>query len=268
MDQEATGFTTYLAAIGNERLLSHAEEIILAQATQAGDTRARERLITANLRLVVAIAQHYAHQCDIPLEDLVQMGNIGLLHAAHRYDPALGNRFSTLAIWWIRQAITRAIADVGRLIRVPVYLQTSARKLRAAQASKQEVDIAELGISPTTLAHIAAIPKRLLSLDQPIGEEAETTLGDLLPAPEPGVVEQAETAALREALQQAFTRLNPREQCILSLRFGLETGTPLTLKQVGEHLGLTRERIRQVEVKALSKLRTADVAELVGEWLV
>jgi RNA polymerase primary sigma factor len=226
--------------------------------------RAREKLIEANFRLVMAIANKYRGS-TLPVSDLVQEGNIGLIRATDKFDPSRGFRFSTYATWWIRQAIQRAIADQGRTIRLPVHIW---EKVSAMTRVSQEL-FQELGRKPSTeeiasrmhttpdkIGQLMNVSQQPASLEKPIAEEADASLADFLPdrdAPEPA--EMASQSLLREEMREAMRSLTPREERILQLRYGLKDGQAHTLEEVGERMGYTRERIRQIEREALRKLR-------------
>ncbi len=227
--------------------------------------KAKEHLIKANTRLVVSLAKRYIGM-GLPFLDLIQEGNIGLIKATERFDPSLGNRFSTYASWWIRQSILRALSNRGHAIRLPVHKRDAIRRMRR---TKQELyktlgreptdeELAEeLGISPQELAELQRLAVRTISLDQPIGEDEETTLGELIvdgDAPTPFDV--ASLSQLREDVRTALESLSPREAAVLYLRYGLDGGDMRTLQEVAEELHVTRERVRQIESRALRKLRS------------
>jgi RNA polymerase primary sigma factor len=251
-----------LAAL-SEGGVTAAEEIELNQAIGRGEA-AREKLITANTRLVISLAKNYIGQ-GVPLLDLVQEGNIGLIHAVGKFDWRLGYKFSTYATWWIRQALTRAIADQGRTIRLPVHRHEQVRKLH--QATRQLTK--EFGREPTTdeLAEaLNRLPDEIeqlvleahatISLEKPIREHGQTYLGELLESTDPMPVDVAEERALFDDIEELLDGLPPREARILELRYGLRDGHEYTLKEVGDRFGLTRERIRQLEQSALHRLRS------------
>jgi RNA polymerase primary sigma factor len=254
----------YLKEIGKVPLLTAEEEITLAQAMEAGDERAKKKLAEANLRLVVSIAKRYVGRGMLFL-DLIQEGNLGLIKAVEKFDYRKGYKFSTYATWWIRQAITRAIADQARTIRIPVHMVETINKLiRVSRQLLQELgreatpdEIAkEMKIPVERVREILKISQEPVSLETPIGEEEDSHLGDFIQ--DENVPVPAEAAAftlLKEQLNEVLDTLTEREQKVLKLRFGLEDGRARTLEEVGKEFNVTRERIRQIEAKALRKLR-------------
>lgn len=254
----------YLKEIGKVDLLTANEEVMLAEKIEQGDLEARRALTNANLRLVVSIAKRYVGR-GMAFLDLIQEGNLGLLKAVEKFDYTKGYKFSTYATWWIRQAITRAIADQARTIRIPVHMVETINKIMRTT----RVLVQELGRDPTTaeiasriglteekVVEILKIAQDPVSLETPIGEEEDSHLGDFIPdedalAPE----DMASYMLLREQLLDVLKTLTDRESKVLILRFGLEDGRPRTLEEVGEIFKVTRERIRQIEAKALRKLR-------------
>ncbi len=254
----------YLKEIGKVPLLSADEEIQLAKRMESGDEDAKHRLAEANLRLVVSIAKRYVGRGMLFL-DLIQEGNLGLIKAVEKFDYRKGYKFSTYATWWIRQAITRAIADQARTIRIPVHMVETINKLiRVSRQLLQEYgreptpeEIAtEMGISEDKVREIIKIAQEPVSLETPIGEEEDSHLGDFIPDDDaPAPAEAAAFTLLKEQLMSVLSTLTPREEKVLKLRFGLEDGRARTLEEVGKYFKVTRERIRQIEAKALRKLR-------------
>ncbi|HYE22732.1 MAG TPA: RNA polymerase sigma factor RpoD [Verrucomicrobiae bacterium] len=256
----------YLREIGKTPLLKGAEEIELAKRIVKGDVAARKRLIEANLRLVVSIAKKYMGR-NLGLLDLIQEGNLGLFRAVEKFDWKKGFKFSTYATWWIRQAITRALADQSRTIRIPVHMVETLNKY--AQAERQLVQdlgreplpeeiAAEMGIEVEKVYQLKKISQETVSIDTPVGDsdEEDSYLGDFIE--DPDSVTPSETAGrqiLREYVSEILTDLDPREQKILKMRFGLEDGVTHTLEEVGKEFGVTRERIRQIEAKALERIK-------------
>ena len=266
----------YLKEIGKVNLLSAEEETELAQKIAEGDQDAQKRLAEANLRLVVSIAKRYVGRGMMFL-DLIQEGNLGLIRAVDKFDYTKGYKFSTYATWWIRQAITRAIADQGRTIRIPVHMvETINKVVRVSRQLIQELGrepspeelAAGLNMSVEKVREISKISQEPVSLETPIGEEEDSHLGDFIPdddAPAPS--EAASFVLLREQLQEVLSTLTPREAKVLSLRFGLEDGRQRTLEEVGKEFDVTRERIRQIEAKALRKLRHPSRSKKLKDFL-
>ena len=254
----------YLKEIGKVPLLSAEEEIELAQRMEEGDEEAKKKLAEANLRLVVSIAKRYVGRGMLFL-DLIQEGNLGLIKAVEKFDYTKGFKFSTYATWWIRQAITRAIADQARTIRIPVHMVETINKLiRVSRQLLQEKgreptpeEIAkEMGISEAKVREIIKIAQEPVSLETPIGEEEDSHLGDFIPDEDtPAPSEAASATILREVIERELHTLTPREEHVIKLRFGLYDGGTRTLEEVGKEFDITRERIRQIEAKALRKLR-------------
>ncbi len=266
----------YLKEIGKVPLLDPDEELELAKQMAQGNAMARRRLAEANLRLVVSIAKRYVGRGMLFL-DLIQEGNLGLIKAVEKFDYTKGYKFSTYATWWIRQAITRAIADQARTIRIPVHMVETINKLiRVSRQLVQELgrdphpnEIAkELNMSIDKVREIMKIAQEPVSLETPIGEEEDSHLGDFIPdddAPAPS--EAASFLLLKEQLGDVLDTLTPREAMVLKLRFGLEDGRARTLEEVGKEFNVTRERIRQIEAKALRKLRHPSRSKKLKDYL-
>ncbi|HBM81323.1 MAG: RNA polymerase sigma factor RpoD [Clostridiales bacterium] len=266
----------YLKEIGKVPLLSAEEEIELAKRMQRGDEEAKKKLAEANLRLVVSIAKRYVGRGMLFL-DLIQEGNLGLIKAVEKFDYKKGFKFSTYATWWIRQAITRAIADQARTIRIPVHMVETINKL--IRVSRQLLQ--ELGREPTAeeiakemkmpadkVREIMKIAQEPVSLETPIGEEEDSHLGDFIPDDEaPAPAEAAAFTLLKEQLIDVLDTLTPREEKVLRLRFGLDDGRARTLEEVGKEFKVTRERIRQIEAKALRKLRHPSRSKKLKDYL-
>ena len=254
----------YLKEIGKIPLLKPHEEVELARRMHEGDELAKQRLVEANLRLVVSIAKRYVGRGMLFL-DLIQEGNLGLIKAVEKFDYVKGFKFSTYATWWIRQAITRAIADQARTIRIPVHMVETINKLiRVSRQLLQELgrdpkpeEIAkEMDMTEDKVREIMKIAQDPVSLETPIGEEEDSHLGDFIPDDDaPAPAEAAAYSLLKEQIEDVLGSLNEREQKVLKLRFGLEDGRARTLEEVGKEFDVTRERIRQIEAKALRKLR-------------
>ncbi len=293
----------YLQEIGRVSLLTASEEVELAERMERGDAaqarletqeimnvqlrtaleadvvsgcEARRHLIQANLRLVVSIAKKYVGR-GLTLLDLIQEGNIGLMRAVEKFDHHKGNRFSTYATWWIRQAVTRAIAEQGRTIRLPVHMSESVGQVKRAaeklsqslerQPTPEEISIA-LGQPIDRIQRILEAARRPVSLETPVGDEGEHTLGDFLPDEElPNPTEFAAQQMLRHDLAAALDSLSERERRIIDLRYGLVDGQRRTLEEVGRVLGMTRERARQIEAEALRRLRQPDVGQHLRDYL-
>ncbi|MBQ9845864.1 MAG: RNA polymerase sigma factor RpoD [Oscillospiraceae bacterium] len=254
----------YLKEIGSFPLLSLEEEVELAEKILKGDSLAKKKLAEANLRLVVSIAKRYVGRGMLFL-DLIQEGNLGLIKAVEKFDHTKGFKFSTYATWWIRQAITRAIADQARTIRIPVHMVETINKVKKVQSqllhkNGQEPSVEdlaeELDMPQEKVREILKVAQEPISLESPIGEEEDSHLGDFIPDSDAPIPEEAAThALLKEQLGEVLATLTPREAKVLSLRFGIEDGRPRTLEEVGKEFNVTRERIRQIEAKALRKLR-------------
>ncbi len=268
---ESDAVMTYLREIGRVPMITHEREVELAQRIEMGDRDAKKQFILANLRLVVSIAKRYVGR-GLTLLDLIQEGNIGLIRAVQRYDWRRGHRFSTHATWWIRQAISRAVADKGRTIRLPVYVNTALNRIRrerqrllqelGREPTEQELADAT-GLDPTRMVELQAAPGAPVSLELPVGEDEEQELGDVLADTESASPEDvATTQTLKDEVQRVLESvLTPRERLVLQLRFGLGNGQAHPLEQVGRELGITRERVRQIEAGALAKLRQPPVLE-------
>lgn len=266
----------YLKEIGKVPLLTAEEEVDLAQRMEAGDDEAKKKLAEANLRLVVSIAKRYVGRGMLFL-DLIQEGNLGLIKAVEKFDYRKGYKFSTYATWWIRQAITRAIADQARTIRIPVHMVETINKLmRVSRQLLQDLgrepqpeEIAEeMDMPVAKVREIMKISQEPVSLETPIGEEEDSHLGDFIPDEDvPVPAEAAAFALLKEQLVEVLDTLTEREQKVLRLRFGLDDGRARTLEEVGKEFSVTRERIRQIEAKALRKLRHPSRSKKLKDYL-
>ncbi|MCE5197918.1 MAG: RNA polymerase sigma factor RpoD [Armatimonadota bacterium] len=266
----------WLREIGKTPLLTMDEEIHLAKRIEAGDEEAKAVLTEANLRLVVSIAKRYSGR-GMSFPDLIQEGNIGLIRAVEKFDYRKGYKFSTYATWWIRQAITRAIADQGRTIRIPVhmvetinrYIKTSSQLLQDLGREPSLDEIArEMGVPPDRVSEIIRIAPEPLSLETPIGEEEDSHLADFIEDQEAiSPAEAASNLILREKIEESLNKLTPRERDVLKMRFGLDDGYSRTLEEVGRHFKVTRERIRQIEAKALKKLRHPSRSKKLRDYL-
>ena len=266
----------YLKEIGNVPLLTSEQEVELARRVEEGDPEAKKALTEANLRLVVSIAKKYVGR-GMPFLDLIQEGNMGLMKAVDKFDYTKGYKFSTYATWWIRQAITRGIADTGRTIRVPVHMvETINKTLRMTRQLLQELgreptpeEVAEkLGVPASRVREVLKISRDPVSLDTPIGEEDDSHLGDFIE--DDTALSPADSATfsmLKEELSNALESLTERERQVVKLRFGLEDGRARTLEEVGKEFNVTRERIRQIEAKALRKLRHPSRSKRLKDFL-
>jgi RNA polymerase primary sigma factor len=266
----------YLREIGRVPLLTTQEEVDLARRVAEGEKQAKKGLIEANLRLVVSIAKKYIGR-GMDLLDLIEEGNTGLIRAVEKFDYTRGYKFSTYATWWIRQAITRAIADQARTIRIPVHMVETINKLiRTQRRLVQELGreplpeeiAAEMDMEIEKVNHILKINQDIVSIDAPVGEEDDSQLSDFLPdedslSPQDAAIYQL----LKEHVQEVLQFLTPREQKILKMRFGLEDGRSYTLEEVGQEFGVTRERIRQIEAKALTKLKKHRESKKLSDYL-
>ena len=266
----------YLKEIGRVPLLTMEQELALARAAQAGDADARRKLSEANLRLVVSVAKRYAGR-GLPFLDLIQEGNLGLMKAAEKFEPDRGFRFSTYATWWIRQSITRAIADQGRVIRIPVHLVESINRVKKTtgellrkngrEPTAEEIAV-RLDMEPDRVRELLQLAQDPISLETPVGEEEDAHLEDFIQDEEAGVpVDEAGRELLRRELANVLKSLTPREERVLTLRFGLEDGQARTLEELGKEFNVTRERIRQIEAKALRKLRHPSRAKRLRDYL-
>ena len=266
----------YLKEIGRVPLLSADEEIDLAVRMSQGDEAARKRLSEANLRLVVSIAKRYVGR-GMQFLDLIQEGNLGLIKAVEKFDHTKGFKFSTYATWWIRQAITRAIADQARTIRIPVHMVETINKVKKVNSQllhqnghepSCEQIAAELEMPVEKVREIMRVAQEPVSLETPIGEEEDSHLGDFIPDNDaPAPTDVASHTLLKEQLTEVLSTLTPREAKVLKLRFGLEDGRSRTLEEVGKEFNVTRERIRQIEAKALRKLRHPSRSKRLKDFL-
>ncbi len=266
----------YLKEIGQVPLLDNERELVLAEKMAEGDEEAKQELVKANLRLVVSIAKRYVGKGMFFL-DLIQEGNLGLMKAVDKFDYRKGYKFSTYATWWIRQAITRSIADQARTIRIPVHMVETIHKVsrysrqllqeNGREASAEEI-AEKMGTSAEKVREIMKIAQDPVSLETPIGEEEDSHLGDFIPDDDsPAPAEAASYALLREQLNEVLHTLTPREEHVLKLRFGLIDGRSRTLEEVGKEFNITRERIRQIEAKALRKLRHPSRSKRLKDYL-
>ncbi len=267
----------YLKEIGRVPLLDAEREAELARRTSEGDEKAKKELVEANLRLVVSIAKRYVGK-GLFFLDLIQEGNLGLMKAVSKFDYTKGYKFSTYATWWIRQAITRAIADQARTIRIPVHMVETIHKVTKTsrellQEKGREVSAEEIakeldGMNPERVREIMKIAQDPISLETPVGEEEDSHIGDFIEDQEsPAPAEAASYELLREQLNEVLRTLTPREEQVLRLRFGLEDGRQRTLEEVGQQFNITRERIRQIEAKALRKLRHPSRSKKLRDYL-
>ena len=265
----------YLKEIGKISLLSAEREMLLAERIALGDEKAKDELISANLRLVVSIAKHHVDK-GMHFLDLIQEGNLGLMKAVEKFDYQKGYKFSTYATWWIRQSITRALADQARTIRIPVHMVETGHKVsRASKQLLQELgreptneEIAErLGMPVERVIESIKVAQAPISLDTPVGEEEDSRLGDFVEDTDtPTPVENASYAMLKEQIAEVLHTLSPREEQVIRMRFGLTDGQPHTLEDVGAYFNITRERIRQIEAKAIRKLRHPSLSKLLRDY--
>jgi RNA polymerase primary sigma factor len=269
----------YLREIGKIPLLNAEEELALAKRVVEGDKKAKDKMAEANMRLVVSIAKRYSGR-GLDFLDLIQEGNTGLLRAVEKFDPDKGFKFSTYATWWIRQAITRAIADQARTIRIPVHMVETINKLlrtqrRMTQELNREPTIEELAkeleMEPEKVEYVIKIKQDITSLDAGVGrdgDDEDSVLGDFIEDEDGATPEESATSQLlKEQVQSVLSTLSEREQKIIKMRFGLENGKSHTLEEVGQEFAVTRERIRQIEAKALAKLRKHKDAKKLHEYL-
>ena len=266
----------YLKEIGRVPLLTPQQETALAKAAQAGDLDARRRLSEANLRLVVSVAKRYVGR-GLSFLDLIQEGNLGLMKAAEKFEPDRGFKFSTYATWWVRQAITRAIADQGRTIRIPVHLVESINRVKKTagellrcngrEPTAEEIAV-RLEMTPERVRELMQLAQEPISLETPVGEEEDAHLEDFIQDEQAGIpVDEAGRQLLRRELLCVLKSLTPREERVLLLRFGLEDGRARTLEELGREFHVTRERVRQIEAKALRKLRHPSRAKRLRDYL-
>jgi len=273
---QSDGLRLYLREIARIPLLSATNELILARRVKREELAARTALIEANLRLVVHVAKRYVGQ-GMDLEDLIGEGNIGLIRAVSKFDPDKGFRFSTYAHWWIKQAISRALLEGARTVRLPVYIMEEVMRVRRMtrqlyqelghEPSAVEVGGA-LGIAPERIRELSVWAEKIYSLDAPLSDEDENTMGDIVPDDHtPGPSEAIERELLRQEVRRMLSGLNPRERQVIELRFGLIDDHDYTLEEVGKRLKVTRERVRQIEDRAIRKLRHPQLSRVLREYL-
>jgi RNA polymerase primary sigma factor len=266
----------YFQEMGRVPLLTSVEEVALARRAERGDVAARRKLIESNLRLVVSIAKRHMGR-GLPLLDLIQEGNLGLIRAVEKFDHRRGFRFSTYATWWIRQAVSRALADQSRTIRVPVHMvehiqaYVRVQRMLVQQIGREPTpeDIAaEMGVTPARVREIQRISQEPVSLHQTVGDEGDSQLGDFVEDKHAAApVDEASADYQRDEVRTVLGTLTGREHAVLRLRFGLDDGRPRTLEEVGRVFGVTRERIRQIEARSLAKLKTAGAAQRLRQYL-
>jgi RNA polymerase primary sigma factor len=261
-DMTTDSLQLFLKDIGKVRLLTAQEEVDLAKRIERGDLDAKQKMVESNLRLVVSIAKNYRNQ-GLPFLDLIQEGTLGLIRAVEKFDWRRGYKFSTYATWWIRQAVARALADKARTIRMPVHIVERMQKLNRAertlwtQLGREPTleEVAEEANLPVAQAHeVKAAARASTSLDQPVGEQEDAVFGDFVANDDPLPEERVEDSLRSEALAQALAALSERERHVIILRYGLADAEPKTLEDIGRRLGLTRERVRQIETEALKRL--------------
>ena len=271
-DMTTDSLQLFLKDIGKVRLLTAQEEVELAKRIERGDLDAKQKMVESNLRLVVSIAKNYRNQ-GLPFLDLIQEGTLGLIRAVEKFDWRRGYKFSTYATWWIRQAVARALADKARTIRMPVHIVERLQKMNRAermlwtQLGREPTleEIAEEASLPLQQAReVRAAARASTSLDQPVGEQEDAVFGDFVPGEGPLPEEEVETSLRSQALAHALAALQEREREVLTLRYGLGGSEPKTLEEIGRRLGLTRERVRQIEVETLRRLATLREMEAVG----
>ena len=276
-EEDKDVLSIYLKEINRVPLLDHEEEYDLAVRAQKGDEKARERLINGNLRFVVAVAKKYQGQ-GLPLEDLIDEGNIGLLIALDKFEPDKGYHFISYAVWWIRQSIMKAISEKGRTVRLPLNRSNELMQIQKAQKAimheKETTDpsvedvAAATGLDPKLISDLISISGDVVSFDSPVkkGEDSDSTFGDFIEAQEQGPEDQVMEQSMRTAVRGLLSTLSDKEQDIITRRFGLDGTKPMSLKEIGEVYGLTKERIRQIEKRALERLRSVSEERDLGAF--